>query len=104
MDNLTIDNIDGGSVFTVKIVPGSSRTGIGGLLNDQLKVKISAAPQKGKANQCLINFLAGKIGVKKKDVKIIAGQTNPVKKVQILGISPEILRDKLNCNKQDPIQ
>ena len=94
-----IQEADGGVVFVAKIVPGSSRTGVCGLLDGMLKIKISAAPEKGKANQELVGFLAKKLGVKKKAVSIISGQTNPVKQVQVLGISTETLLKKLNLNR-----
>ncbi len=95
-----IQEAEGGVVFTAKIVPGSSRTSACGLLNGILKIKISAAPEKGKANQCLLKFLVKQLGVKKNAVRIISGQTNPVKKVQVLGVSAETLLEKLNLNKQ----
>jgi uncharacterized protein (TIGR00251 family) len=63
-----------------------------------LKIKISAPPEKGKANQCLIEFLAKQLGVKKNAVSIISGQTNPIKQVQVLGISADTLIEKLNLN------
>jgi len=94
-----IQEANGGVVFMAKIVPGGSRTGLCGLLNGMLKIKISAAPEKGKANQALVGFLAKKLGVKKKAVSIISGQTNPVKQVQVLGISTETLLKKLNLNR-----
>ena len=99
MANLTIQEVNGGVVFVAKIVPGSSRTGLCGLLDGMLKIKISAAPEKGKANQALVGFLAKKLGVKKNAVSIISGQTNPVKQVQVLGISTETLLKKLNLNR-----
>jgi len=94
-----IQEADGGVVFAANIVPGSSRTGVCGLLNGMLKIKISAAPEKGKANQALVGFLAKKLGVKKNAVSIISGQTNPVKQVQVLGISTETLLKKLNLDR-----
>ncbi|MBA7672104.1 hypothetical protein ES703_80276 [subsurface metagenome] len=94
-----IQEANGGVVFMAKIVPGGSRTGLCGLLNGMLKIKISAAPEKGKANQELVGFLAKKLGVKKKAVSIISGQTKPVKQVQVLGISTETLLKKLNLNR-----
>ena len=99
MANLMIQEADGGVVFVAKIVPGGSRTGVCGLLNGMLKIKISAAPEKGKANRALVGFLAKKLGVKKKAVSIISGQSNPVKQVQVLGISTETLLKKLNLDR-----
>jgi uncharacterized protein (TIGR00251 family) len=100
MANLAIQQVNRGVVFRTKIVPGSSRTAISGLLNEMLKIKIAAAPEKGKANQCLLEFLARNLGVKKSAISIIAGQTSAVKQVQVLGISADTLLRKLNLNKQ----
>ncbi len=101
MGNLAIEENNEGTVFTAKIVPGSSgQTRICGLLDEMLKVKVSAAPEKGKANQCLIKFLAKQLGVKKNAVSIISGTTSPVKHVRISGMSADTLLKKLNLNEQ----
>ncbi|MHC4072138.1 MAG: DUF167 domain-containing protein [Planctomycetota bacterium] len=99
MANLTIQELDGGAVFTVKVLPGSSgKTRICGLLDGMLKIKISAAPEKGKANRSLIRFLAEELGLKNNEVSIISGVTGPVKRVQVSGISAGTLIEKLNLN------
>jgi uncharacterized protein (TIGR00251 family) len=95
MTKLNIREVEGGAVFSVKVVPAGSKTAISGLLDGMIKVKVSAAPEKGKANQCLIGFLAKQLGVKKSSVKIIAGQTSPIKKVQVSGLSSETVVEKL---------
>jgi uncharacterized protein (TIGR00251 family) len=95
MGELAIQEINGGVVFKVKAVPGSSRTVVSGLLDGMLKVKIAAPPEKGKANQCLIEFLAKKLGTKKNAVSIMTGQTNPIKQVQVMGMSGQTLLKKL---------
>lgn len=99
MTKSTIREVDGGVVFSAKIVPGSSKTAVCGLLDGMVKIKISAAPEKGKANQCLVEFLAKQLGVKKKDVHIISGETNPVKSVQVFGVSAELLATRLGLGK-----
>ncbi|MDD5327821.1 MAG: DUF167 domain-containing protein [Phycisphaerae bacterium] len=101
MNNRPAQDVDGGVVFTAKVVPGSSRTVVSGLLDGMVKVKIAAPPEKGKANQCLIEFLAKKLGVKKNAISIISGQTNPVKQVRVLGISADTLMEKLDLKQND---
>jgi uncharacterized protein (TIGR00251 family) len=97
MTELNIRQADECVVFTAKVVPGSSSpTKISGLLDGMLKIKIAAAPEKGKANQCLIKFLADLLNVKKKSIRIISGQTVPVKQIQVSGISEDTLLKKLN--------
>ena len=100
MANLRIQEVDEGVVFAAKILPGSSRTAVCGLLDGMLKIKISAAPEKGRANRCLLRFLAEQLGVKKNDIRIISGQTGPVKQVQVSGISAETILKKLNLTMQ----
>lgn len=84
-----------GVTFTAKIVPGSSKTAVAGLLGSALKVKVAAPPEKGKANHCLVAFLAKRLGVRKQAVMIVSGQTNPVKQIQVAGISAQTLLEKL---------
>lgn len=100
MANLTIQETDDGVVFVARIVPGSSRTAVCGLFDGMLKIKVSAAPEKGKANQCLLEFLAKQLGVKKNAVHLVSGQTNRVKRLQVSGISSAMLLKKLNLNNE----
>ena len=46
----------------VKVVPGSSRDGIVGRLGDALKIKVTAPPKKGKANEAVVELLAAAVG------------------------------------------
>jgi len=102
MTNPAIQKVDGGVVFTAKILPGSSGpTRFCGLLDGMVKVKVSAAPERGKANKCLIKFLAKQLNVKQNAVSIISGQTSPVKHVEVSGITADKLMEILGMNKQD---
>jgi len=91
MVDLEVDEIDGGVVFCVKVVPGSSKTASAGVLGAMLKIKVSAPPEKGKANQCLVEFLAKELGVKKNAISIIAGLTSPIKQVRVMGLTAKQL-------------
>jgi len=70
----------------IKAVPGASRDGIAGIIGDRLKVRISAAPEAGKANKAICKLIASVLGVKTKQVSIDSGQTNPEKIVRINGV------------------
>jgi uncharacterized protein (TIGR00251 family) len=96
MEQLRIQQAGNAVVFSVKVVPRSSKTALAGVLGGMLKVKLAAAPEKGKANQSLIEFLADILGAKKNAVKITSGLTSPVKTIQIEGVSSEFLLKKLN--------
>jgi uncharacterized protein (TIGR00251 family) len=100
MSNLTVEEINGGVVFKVKVLPGSSRTTVCGLLDEMVKIKVSAVPEKGKANKCLLDFLAKQLSVKRNAVKIVSGKSSPIKSVRVMGISVEQISNKLNLNQQ----
>ena len=100
MANLEIKELDDGVVFKTKIVPGSSRTILIGLLDGMLKIKVSAAPEKGKANQSVIEFLARQLGVKKNSIEIISGTTKSRKNIKVSDMSAQTLLKKLNLKEQ----
>ena len=70
--------------FKVKIIPGSAKNTVAGMLGDDtLKLKIAAAPEKGKANEELTDFLSEIFAVKSAQITIIAGHTSPRKIIEI---------------------
>jgi uncharacterized protein (TIGR00251 family) len=82
-------------VFYVKVIPSSSRTSLEGVQNGMLRVKLSAAPERGKANKALIDFLSEKTGIKKKFIRIISGLTSKVKQIAAEQETAETLTEKL---------
>jgi len=96
MSSLDFRQVDGGIVLGVKVVPGSSRTELVGEYNGMLKIKLSAAPEKGKANKCLIEYMAKLLSVRKTSISIISGATTSVKQLQILDVEPERVLNSLN--------
>ena len=96
MPDLEIRDVAGAVVFQVKVIPGASRTQISGLLGDMLKIKVAAPAKKGKANTCIVQFLASQLSVKSNAVSIIKGQTSPIKHIKVTGISALTLLEKLN--------
>lgn len=96
MNTLQIQRTETDSRFRVKVVPASSRTVIVGVLDGMLKIRVTAAPEKGKANQSVIEFLAKKLGVNKQAVTITAGTSNPVKQIYVSGLAPDEILERLN--------
>ena len=87
---LSIQKTDDGVIFKVKVQPGAAKNEIMGVQEDALKVRISAPPVKGKANKALIDFLAGKLSVKKSEIEIVSGHTSKIKKIKVLGEGAKI--------------
>jgi uncharacterized protein (TIGR00251 family) len=75
-------------VLTVKVVPKASNAEVVGLLADgSLKVKVTAAPEKGRANAAVCELLAEVLGVPKRNVEIVRGETSHTKQVRIRAAS-----------------
>jgi len=68
----------------VKVTPKSARSEVVGFLADgTLKLKVRAAPERGKANAEVRALLAKQYGVKASAVKIVSGETSPLKRILI---------------------
>jgi len=80
----------------VQIQPGSSKDQIIGLHNGRLKIKISAPPVGGKANQDLIEFIAKALGVSKSKIEIVKGRTSKLKTLKISAIDQKSFSLLLN--------
>ncbi len=67
----------------VKIITRASRNELVGWQDDVLKIKITASPIDGRANEALIDFLSQKWGLAKNDIKIIRGLKSKNKILEI---------------------
>lgn len=81
----------------VKVVPGASSSKIVGWLGDELKIRISEAPEKGKANRAVVKLLAKHLEISASDIKIISGHSSSHKKLEI-NIDEALLAEKLPAN------
>lgn len=81
----------------LKVVPGASREGIEWLDDEQtiLKVRVTAPPEKGKANKAVIRALAAALAVSPRDVAITSGGTSQQKMVTIEGLDAREVRARL---------
>ncbi len=95
VEHILIRPADGGVVIAVKVVPGSSRDKVAGVLGECLKITTSAAPEKGRANAAVARTLAKALGVPPRDVTLHAGQTSPRKEFCVAGMSVEQARQAL---------
>ncbi len=83
---VTVRETAAGAVFRVRVVPRASRSGVAGVQGDALKLRITAPPVEGKANDECIRLLAELLGVKRGQVTIIAGHASRTKTVAVEGL------------------
>lgn len=95
VEQLSIRDVPGGCVIAVKVVPGSSRDKIVGVLGDALKIATSAAPEKGKANAAVAAILAKAVGLDRRAVTLVSGPTSPHKEFSVSGMNAADVRDAL---------
>ena len=95
MTPLDVQTTQGGVGLVVKVVPGSSKTALAGTLGGMLKVKVSAPPERGKANEALIDFLAKALAVKGSAIALTRGHTKPVKHITVRGLTTQDLITRL---------
>ena len=71
-----------GATVRVHVVPGASRTEISGLHGDAIKVRVSAPPEGGKANQALLDLVEDTTGGR---ASILSGASSRTKVILIRG-------------------
>jgi len=80
----------------VKVVPGATHPGIVGWLGDSLKVRVAAAPERGKANAAVEAEICSALSLPPGAARVVAGKTSPRKTIEIAGMSQSELRVRLN--------
>jgi len=73
--------------LAVKVVPGASRSGIAGWHGGALRVRVTARPERGKANVAVETLIAETLGLAKGAARIISGKTSVHKVLAITGLS-----------------
>ena len=84
-----------GVTLRLHIQPGARKTEVAGLHGEALKIRLAAPPVDGKANACLIAFLAERFGVAKSAVSLLSGDTSRVKRVHVSGLTANEARGRL---------
>lgn len=87
---------EGGTItLTLHIQPGARRSEIAGLHGEALKIRLSAPPVDGKANDALLRFIAKEFAVPLRNVELLRGAQSRHKTVKVSGSSvpPENLVD-----------
>ncbi|MBS0437287.1 MAG: DUF167 domain-containing protein [Proteobacteria bacterium] len=69
--------------LAVSVVPNARRSGADGLHDGALRVRLAAPPVDGKANEALLAWLAEALGLRRRDLALVRGQTARRKWVEI---------------------
>lgn len=69
--------------ISVKVITRAKKEEIQKISDDSYRIKVSTPPEKGRANERIIELLAEEFGVKKQDIRIVSGETSNRKIVEI---------------------
>jgi uncharacterized protein (TIGR00251 family) len=84
-----------GVILAVRAQAGSKRDEIRGVQDGSLKVSVTQAPEKGKANKAIRKLLAKSLELKISQIELIAGETATQKKFLLKNTDPETMKTKI---------
>lgn len=85
----------GNLILTLHIQPGAKKTGVAGQHGEALKICLAAPPVDGKANACLIEFIATILKVPRLQLELVGGTTSRHKRVRVHGVAMQEAIEKL---------
>lgn len=84
------------ALLWVKVSPKASRDAIGGWVGDILKISVTAVPEKGKANEAVIELLARALRQPKSSLRVVRGDGHSNKLIEVPGLGLDELHAALH--------
>lgn len=91
-----------GTVLEVRARPGGRHDAIVGTHAGALRVSVSAAPERGKANAAILDVLAEALGSRPSQIDLLSGAKSHAKRVLVVGMTPNEVRRRLASLIDDP--
>ena len=85
----------------LRVSPGAGRAGIVGRHGDAWKVRVTAPPEGGRANEAVMRLLADTLSVPRTSVSLVSGHGGRDKVVELTGVGPELIERRLASATQD---
>jgi uncharacterized protein (TIGR00251 family) len=70
----------------LRVSPGATRTELAGRHGDAWKVRVSAAPERGRANDAVVRLLAERLRVPRASLSVVSGQASRDKVIELRGL------------------
>ncbi len=81
--------------INLRVIPRARRDAIEGFLDGVLRVRVTAAPQDGNANQAVVKLLAKRLGLPRSSVVLARGARSRDKVIEISGLDLAAIRERL---------
>jgi len=92
---LALSRTDAGIIIPIVAKPSAKKDDVVGVYGTSLKLAVTAAPEKGKANKAILKLLAKRLGVSPSSVSILSGETSKQKKVLVQGVEADEIQNRL---------
>ncbi|NQT40960.1 MAG: DUF167 domain-containing protein [Planctomycetes bacterium] len=86
-----------GTILSVRARPGARRNAVEGCHDGALKVSVTQAPEKGKANKAIIALLSKTLGLRKSQFELLSGETSPRKRFLVRDATPEQIQQQVDA-------
>ena len=82
----------------IKVHARARRNELVGIQGGLLRVKVTAPPVEGKANQAVIELLAAHLRVPKSSIRIVSGEHAPLKLIEVAGLDSATVAERLRLS------
>lgn len=79
----------------LRVAPGTAKTAVVGRHGEGWKLRVAAPPERGKANDAVVSFLADTLSVPRASVSIVSGASSRDKIVELAGIGQDEIERRL---------
>lgn len=84
-----------GTILSVRAHAGARRNEVRGEQEGMLKVSVTRAPEKGKANKAILELIARRLGLRKSQIELVSGETSPQKRFLVRDVAAEELARRI---------
>jgi uncharacterized protein YggU (UPF0235/DUF167 family) len=79
----------------LRVAPGAATAGVVGRHGDAWKIRVAAAPERGRANDAVLDLLAETLAIPRADVALVSGAGSRNKIVELTGLAPAEIERRL---------
>jgi uncharacterized protein len=79
----------------LRVSPGAGRAAVVGRHGDSWKVRVTEAPERGRANEAVLRLLADALAVPRTAVTLVSGHGGREKIVELAGVGPALIERRL---------
>ena len=91
-----------GILLPVQAQPRAGKNALIEIHNGRLKVAVTQAPEKGKANDALVKVLASSLGLRRSQIELVFGATSSRKTFLVTGVEIQELQRRIDVTSGKP--